>query len=722
MIINSTPQNEAILSNVGEVGEFRIRNSAKAFNILSSGLYANKIRAIIRELSCNAVDSHVAAGKSGVPFDVHLPTSLEPTFSIRDYGTGLSHEQVTNIYTTYFESTKTESNDFIGALGLGSKSPFSYTDNFTVTAIKDGRKGVYTAFINEAGVPSIALMAEESTTDPAGVEIKFAVEDRYDFNKFIDEAHHVYRYFALRPVISGPEFTFRDVEYETRDLIPGVHVYTDGRGSRAIMGNIAYPIEVPNADKTLGELRSLLNCGLELHFAIGELDFQASREGLSYIPQTIEAIRSKLAAVNAQLAVHIAQEADVITNLWERTHFLMKKAGTELWKPAVIKYVVDSKFSLIDVNNSYYPRAHTFKHSVAMMAKQFNISIAGFRKDRGSLTCSPLKTSHRLDGRNRTVTYWELPVNERSFFVVTDTKIGALERAKHHWRKNPPAQTARSYQSDHVFVLSPVDKSQPMKTEQFFASLRRPEESRILLASTLTEKERKTGAAGMGANVSIMSLQRRGYGGYHKEREMVWKDAGKADSFDPNKTYYYLPLSGFVAISNGAHIGDLRKFNETVTESGIVGLHDIRIYGVRKTDQKWVQGQKNWINVQDHIRSVLAKVDDSLVRKVAVKALDLNRNFRYNSDIVKLITDKNSPYLAFQEKVKVSDSIEVNRHSFERLCREYATEINIESVIQSIKDDLTAIRNRYPLLSSLKDYDVNSLAVAQYINMIDKEA
>ena len=66
MKLHSAVQNEAILSNVGEVGEFRIRNSAKAFNILSSGLYANKIRAIIRELSCNAVDSHVAAGKSGV--------------------------------------------------------------------------------------------------------------------------------------------------------------------------------------------------------------------------------------------------------------------------------------------------------------------------------------------------------------------------------------------------------------------------------------------------------------------------------------------------------------------------------------------------------------------------------------------------------------------------------------------------------------------------------
>jgi hypothetical protein len=86
MILNSTPDNQAILSNVAETGEFRIRNSSKAFGILSSGLYSNKIKAIIRELSCNAVDSHVAADKKDVPFTIHLPTKLEPWFSIRDYG------------------------------------------------------------------------------------------------------------------------------------------------------------------------------------------------------------------------------------------------------------------------------------------------------------------------------------------------------------------------------------------------------------------------------------------------------------------------------------------------------------------------------------------------------------------------------------------------------------------------------------------------------------
>jgi hypothetical protein len=329
MKLHSAVENQAVLSNVSNLGEFRIRNSAKAFNILSSGLYANKIRAIIRELSCNAVDAHTAAGKGSVPFDVHLPHSLEPWFSIRDYGIGLNHDQVTNIYTTYFESTKTDSNDFIGALGLGSKSPFSYTDNFTVVAVKDGNKGVYTAFINEQGIPSIALMMSETTDEPNGVEVRFAVDSNRDFYRFQEEAQYVYKFFKLRPVISGrysghAEFKFEDFDCEFKDIIPGVHAlkatsgyyYSSSSNSIAIMGNIGYPIEETSGlSAELGDLSALLGCKLVMEFGIGELDFQASREGLSYIPETVTAIKNKLLALNSVLEKQVTDEVYKIENM-----------------------------------------------------------------------------------------------------------------------------------------------------------------------------------------------------------------------------------------------------------------------------------------------------------------------------------------------------------------------------------------------------------------------
>ncbi len=61
---------------ITQEGEFTIKSSAKAFAILSSGLYSNKYVAIIRELSCNAIDSHKEAGID-VPFRIHLPNQSQ---------------------------------------------------------------------------------------------------------------------------------------------------------------------------------------------------------------------------------------------------------------------------------------------------------------------------------------------------------------------------------------------------------------------------------------------------------------------------------------------------------------------------------------------------------------------------------------------------------------------------------------------------------------------
>jgi hypothetical protein len=728
LIISNAPAHEAVLSNVGEIGEFRIRNSAKAFNILSSGLYANKIRAIVRELSCNAVDSHTAAGRQTTPFDVHLPDTLDPTFSIRDYGTGLTHEQVQSIYTTYFESTKTESNAFIGALGLGSKSPFSYTDNFTVTAIKDGTRGVYSAFINGEGVPSIVLMHSEPTDQPAGVEVKFAVDSRNDFHKFEEEARHVYTYFALRPVVSGGDdhFAFRDVEYKEKNIIPGVH-YTDGRGSRAVMGNIAYPIDVPNAETALGDLHKILNCGMEMHFDIGELDFQASREGLSYIPQTINAIRAKLEAVNAQLAVHVALEADIITNDWEKVYFLQNKANESLFRSAANKYAQDTSFELVDYKNTHYLRGIPFKMDVKDLASKYNIEILAFNKSRHGATCSDVKPGKvyptaTIIAATDINQVWEFSIDHNTLFVTNNTKVGALARAKYHWR-NAEAKGHKLPAGHHhsVYVLSPATKGKVMDTTGFFAELRNPPEAQRMLASDLIEKERKTGTAGMGANVSILKLGARGYGGYHKERELVWKDAGKATDFESTETYYYLPLKGFTVETEGPAIHNLRQFSDWVTESGIPGLHGIIIHGVRKSDIEYIKTQKNWINVQDHIRAVLANLDAKIVRQCALKQIDTNKYFRYNNDIAKLVS-ANSAYSKFLAQFKGVDNVKVDKYSLERLCRDYATPVDVDTVVQSLTNELTAIRNRYPLLSSLRDYDINAEAVAQYINLIDKEA
>jgi hypothetical protein len=664
------------------------------------------------------VDSHTAAGKSDTPFDVHLPNSLEPWFSIRDYGTGLSSDQVTSIYTTYFESTKTASNEFIGALGLGSKSPFSYTDNFTVTAVQNGIKGVYTAFINESGVPSIAQMMTENTDEPNGVEVKFSVNERYDFDKFRQEARSVYTYFKLKPVVSGSaDFTFKEVKYETENIIPGVHNFSDSRTSLALMGNIAYPIEIPQAEKTLGDLRALLNCGLVMEFKIGELDFQASREGLSYIDLTINSIKTKLEALNVALTDVLAKEAATYKNDWERAFFLDTKSRISLWANAVNKYVVDNKFDLVDIKR--YNRLKEFELREGVLKSKYNILIRGFYKSSSYQACSNIKASSKCDydkkdanGSPEFYSAWTMTVSKDARFIVNDTKTGATERAKYHYRNQKDLKGAVN-----VFVLEQFDKTKPMLTKPFFKSLNNPPEKQILQASALLEKPRADGS--MGKNVTILTLVEKNYsrGSWGRDdKRIVWNDAGKADTFDKKTTHYYLPLSGFQSLGK---VSDVKMLKQKLASSGIwVGS----VYGVRKADMEFIKTQKNWVNIDVMIAEKLALLDSKNVLGMVKQAIDFKHLFKYNAS--SLVINPASPYLTLHNTFKDVNSVDQEKQrSLEFLAREYdvKTTASPAALITKYTQEVVDFNARYPMLKFVSGYDVKVIELAEYVNMVDTQ-
>src|SRR5579863_1325514 len=127
MKLSTRGEEKAVTTGGSSLGRYRIAQSKAAFETMSSRLYSDKIRAVLRELACNAWDAHAAANKSDVPFEVHLPTDFEPWFEVKDYGTGMSQYDIVNLFCTYFGTNKSDSDKFIGALGLGSKSPFCLT-------------------------------------------------------------------------------------------------------------------------------------------------------------------------------------------------------------------------------------------------------------------------------------------------------------------------------------------------------------------------------------------------------------------------------------------------------------------------------------------------------------------------------------------------------------------------------------------------------------------
>ena len=309
MIITDEKQ-QVLVAGAQSVDAFTIKASAKAFQILSSNLYSNPLGSMIRELSTNAYDAHVMVGKADEPFHLTLPNSLEPSFKIRDFGPGLSHNDIMNIYTTFFESTKTNSNDVVGCLGLGSKSPFGVADNFTVTSFFQGEKTIYSAFLNEDRIPSIALFHKEPTDEPNGLEIEVAI-NADDFRVFNREVNGQLKYFKTKPLVFGNSNFEWNVEEEYLYSGSNWKMVKGGGSPRVVQGQIQYPINVRNMGKEFDEasevVRELLNKSVLFEVNIGDVNIAPSREALSYDAKTNQIIIKKKKKILEELPVQIAE-------------------------------------------------------------------------------------------------------------------------------------------------------------------------------------------------------------------------------------------------------------------------------------------------------------------------------------------------------------------------------------------------------------------------------
>lgn len=303
-------RDDVIVGGAQSVETFTIKASGTAFHILSSQLYSNKVGAVVRELSTNAYDAHVMIGAEDKPFEITLPNSLEPTFKIRDFGPGLSEHDIEHIYTTFFESTKSESNDFVGCLGLGSKSPFAVSDSFTVTSYFNGKKIIYSAFLSDAKIPSIAKFAEFQTDEPNGLEIEVAVKDR-DFYVYMREVNSQLKYFKVKPTIFGAsDFVWQDFEeylYEGDGW-----KLVKGRGNPVVVqGQIQYPIHIRDMGAIYSDaspaVKSLLDKQFIFEVPIGDVGIAPSREALSYDDKTSNAIIQYAEKIISELPIMIKE-------------------------------------------------------------------------------------------------------------------------------------------------------------------------------------------------------------------------------------------------------------------------------------------------------------------------------------------------------------------------------------------------------------------------------
>ncbi|UOX40388.1 RIIA lysis inhibitor [Aeromonas phage GomatiRiver_11] len=424
MIIGSNEQDVMFGNAPKKRTGFKIQTGRKAFQVLSEKLYKDKAEAVLRELSCNAVDIHCELGKGDVPFHVTLPTAIYPWFVIRDFGSGLSQDQIDEIFTVYFASTKDNSDDAIGGFGLGCKSPFAYSESgggFTVKSYQNGMCTVYNMYMDD-GEPFATPMSTTPTDEENGLEILVPIPD-HEHARWKVLAKKVFRAFdRCKPYITNMDAsqidTFPDEEefFHADDFGNSGEVY-------AVIGGVVYPIP-----------QRLLEGSMVFRYAgrpayikcpIGSVDIAPSREELSLTKEGEEYLIERMKNFSAQFANTIKKEFAGITN--ERQAVIKAQSYNS--------YVINS-ISDLEINGV---PIQTLINRYTNMTDLSGYTVYAYRN--GSLKMHETKCGYSWRQRN---------IDAKNVFgihrthvhvLICDTTDGVLNTVRayhHHIGDNPP--------------------------------------------------------------------------------------------------------------------------------------------------------------------------------------------------------------------------------------------------------------------------------------------
>ena len=682
-----------------EDSKFSIEASSKAFFILSDGLYSNKILAVVRELSTNAYDSHVEAGKKDVPFDVHIPTHLNPVFFIRDYGTSMDHESCMQLYTTYFRSTRNNSNDAVGCLGLGSKAPFAYSDSFTVEAYLDGKRRIYSAYKNEDGSPVFSMMDETDTDEANGIKVSINVKD-YDIMRFQHEAQKVYEYFHVKPNFIGEKLNFRAID----KVLSGDNWYFDDNANSnlIIMGQIAYPIDsnqlVSEDDKSSRRKNFIeYSNGIRIFVNIGDVDITPSRESLSYSRETKNNIYKAIDKIMTDITVKIEEQI---------------KSQSSLFK-ARMKYV-----QISDQCSSIKSAVESLHKSIAWNDIKLFDSVVGESIDiKDKITCTVFDKHSYRKKINTEYNVNKFFFNQSNKFVVDDLNRGGISRLKRYMQEEGDRMICYVYK---LGVDETVDNC------LLYDILGGATKDDVILTSNLPKIEYNRSSNGMGSSGPAIQAQ------------VYNEETGKFEQCDMSVKYenahYFIESKGSVQFGNS-------ETNITFLEQALSYAHknynDIidgatfymvkpSVFNTRKLGER-----SNWNDGCNTLETIFGdavkKHKQDIIDVHSRHSLSNERNDR-NIDIFKMTKTDNTVkeiIKEYTEYTKHIDSIASEMHMIQQV----ATRLrNIDGVnLDNVKIDSDKFAKRfdnemkkYPMLKLCSYvWDNQKKIIAEYIDMIE---
>lgn len=705
----TTQHKTEVTVSVSETSKAKISNVSKIFRMLISGLYADKNQSITREIWSNALDAQISAGCATRPFEVTFPSVFDPTFRVRDFGIGMSHHQVMNEYPDLGMSTKETSDEVVGKFGIGSKSPFAYTDNFTVTVILAGEKRFYSAMIGEDGVPAIHLMGSEETEEEGGVEVAFPVE-KEDVASFVAAAKRVSHGFNVKPVVTNDAHfkgwpTF-DIMYEgagwkiLRGQIEGLQ-----NRAYARMGCVLYPINV----NALGDLttteRSILSHTVVIEFPMGELEPTASREELSYgrNEPTIGSIKKRVAIIAAQMEIEAQKSYLSLPTYWD----------------ACVKYAADISNTgqpefirnMIQNTASWNGRKLTGCLELTLPAPKYvqNPSTGGV-----SFEPVVAHAAHVLSRQLglRSLRYnggykLSVPAKSETIVVVEDLTEGKLEPRSAQRLLNYVKGNFKTGKLQVIWLRVYNTKNEAGALTQFLSEL---DGAQVLMMSDIPEIPRAvrvSNSNGYRAPRQPVLARVLNTGGFREMRELT------DEEFEAGGFYFKLERSTPVDVPAG-----FAAPQHLLLQLQAVMGKNLNVYGAPKSVWKKFAGEQ-WINFYDYAKKW---VEDQKFNLVMLQERNRALGLMKRDSLFKLLVlglggiGSNSPMFDYTmeatrlDQEKVQDAAKVERLLNALGIYQYTNEITPSDPIREEWAALSAkVSEDYPLLPILAHHmDVNS--------------
>jgi hypothetical protein len=337
----STSAEDAVQVSSEELmtGSFGIGDPGVIIRHLTKTLYSNPIQSIVREIMSNGRDSHIETKKTNVPIRVKIPTRNSPTWEVRDWGPGIDPTRFKDIYTQFGNSTKRGNNKESGGFGVGAKTPWAYTDTFTVTTVAwEGKQLVKRVRACVSANLSSIEIAPKVVIDPSDTTLE--AEDRGtgttisvtikpdDIQRFAEETVAMSEFWKVRPELYGrdplPEYRNYTNSYEgkTWRIIHSKNWQWNNQSFVCIDG-IPYPFNYNSFSAAAAGARAqdvdhlLRNFSFVWDCNVGELDLSLNREQLMYTDRTCEALMARIEIIMTELKTQLEENIKDAKNLWE---------------------------------------------------------------------------------------------------------------------------------------------------------------------------------------------------------------------------------------------------------------------------------------------------------------------------------------------------------------------------------------------------------------------